>query len=77
MRVGVRSRRCPEPPATRKKGLTMKRFFKRRRRTRRWKVLGPKNASDSKGNGADVHKWANKMEIHRLTSGKADLEIKR
>ena len=68
MWVGVRSRHSLEPPPERKKGLTMKNLFKRRGRIRRRKALY---------NGADPHKWANKMEIHRLTTGKADLQIKR
>ena len=34
--------------------------------------------SESPGcDGSDSHKWANKMEVQRLLSGKPDLEIKR
>ena len=33
--------------------------------------------SESSGcDGSDSHKWANKMEVQRLLSGKPDLEIK-
>jgi hypothetical protein len=45
------------------KFLSIKRARKRRRRG----VYG----------GVDPHKWANKMEIHRLTSAKGDLRTKR
>jgi hypothetical protein len=38
-----------------------------------WKVRRRKNQYG----GVDAHKWASKMEIHRLTSGKADLELKK
>jgi hypothetical protein len=46
----------------------MKSLSKKRARKKRRKGLY---------GGADPHKWANKMEIHRLNSGKGDLQIKR
>jgi hypothetical protein len=38
-----------------------------------WKVRRRRNQYG----GVDGHKWASKMEIHRMNSGKADLELKR